>query len=156
MKIYFDCLLSFLTSMVFWYLYIPVAISIGSRIFRELWFMIKEFSWMSNVEKAFFKKYLVIWLFLDHLTLLNLFPLVLYYFHNFLYLIKKLNCFPKQLIVFNKRGIYFVKEFFMFLNVKPIAIIFLFFISSERLIIFFVFFFEIKIFQMAFSLWLFT
>ena len=39
-----------------WYLYVSMTLPVGSTIFLELWFMIQEFSYTSNVETVFFLK----------------------------------------------------------------------------------------------------
>ena len=106
-----------------------MALSTGSSKFWKFWFMILKFSSISNVETTFLKKvFNSSGSFLSSCSILS-------FLHEFyvtsrtsLVWEKWFDCFRKELIIIDKSGIWFVKEFFMFFFVKPVTIFFSFFV----------------------------
>ena len=81
--------------MLGWYLCISMALSTGSSTFWKFWFMILEFSSISNVETAFSNKCLILQQFFYHLAVLHLFSRGFCYFQSFLNLRKVVWPFSK-------------------------------------------------------------
>ena len=110
--------------------------------FWQCWFRILEFSLISHVEAAFYKKvFNSAAIFFSSGSTSS--------FSTSFILLPELPLFVKNglaVIIMDKRGISFVKEFFMLPFVKPATIIFLLFVRSQGLVRSF---FEIKTFKHA-------
>ena len=118
-------ILFLMSSILAWISYFLIALSTGSKIVLDSLLTIYEFWFISKVDTAFLKK-----VFSASATPSSFcirtrhFQWVLFEIKDFLYPKKRFYCFPKNFVIFNKRWIKVIEEFFSFFLIKSATVVF--------------------------------